>query len=108
MGWSWYLANDMQFFLFAPFLLLALYWSKVCGVLVISFILIASTVLTGVFSSLTMQQPAPVSTGYYVLQGLDIYYDRNSSVTLPPPPTPEKDYGNFVTDLYTKPWIRTG
>jgi len=108
MGWSWYLANDMQFFLVAPFLLLALYWSKVFGVLVISFILIASTVLTGVFSSLTMQQPAPVSTGYYVLQGLDIYYDRNSSVTLPPPPTPEKDYGDFVTDLYTKPWIRIG
>jgi len=79
----------------------------VFGVIVISSVLLISTVITGVFSSITMQQPAAVSTGYYIKQGLDIYYDRiPSNSSLPPIPGPDKDYGTFVTDLYTKPWIR--
>jgi peptidoglycan/LPS O-acetylase OafA/YrhL len=46
MGWSWYLANDMQFFLIAPFLVLALYkWPKA------GFVLWLATLTSGLVSA---------------------------------------------------------
>jgi len=31
MGWSWYLANDMQFYWISPFMLIPLFYSKIFG-----------------------------------------------------------------------------
>ena len=45
MGWSWYLANDMQFYVLAPIILIPLYHFFPVG-LVISHVFIAATVAT--------------------------------------------------------------
>jgi peptidoglycan/LPS O-acetylase OafA/YrhL len=42
MGWTWYLPNDMQFFLILPFLVWLLYHYRTVGVVVVWFLTIAS------------------------------------------------------------------
>ncbi|KAK3607209.1 hypothetical protein CHS0354_031706 [Potamilus streckersoni] len=51
MAWSWYLANDMQFFVVSPILLIALYKSPIIGGIVSSIFLIASFITSGVIAS---------------------------------------------------------
>ncbi|KAL3870228.1 hypothetical protein ACJMK2_038305 [Sinanodonta woodiana] len=51
MGWSWYLANDMQFFIISPILLIALYRSPIIGGIVSSIFLIATFITSGVLAS---------------------------------------------------------
>ncbi|KAL3870249.1 hypothetical protein ACJMK2_038326 [Sinanodonta woodiana] len=51
MAWSWYLANDMQFFIISPILLIALYRSPVIGGIVSGIFLTATFITSGVISS---------------------------------------------------------
>ncbi|XP_072034489.1 O-acyltransferase like protein-like [Amphiura filiformis] len=46
MGWSWYLANDMQFFIISPIILYLLYKNRKIGFAVIGGILLISTCAT--------------------------------------------------------------
>ncbi|KAK3607208.1 hypothetical protein CHS0354_031705 [Potamilus streckersoni] len=51
MPWSWYLANDMQFFVVSPILLIALYKSPFIGVIVSGVFLTATFITSGVIAS---------------------------------------------------------
>ncbi|KAL5012556.1 hypothetical protein ScPMuIL_011107 [Solemya velum] len=51
-AWSWYLANDMQFYIVSPLIIIALYHSKLIGSIVGSVFLIATLISAGVISKL--------------------------------------------------------
>jgi hypothetical protein len=40
-NWTWYLANDMQFFFIAPFIIMAYYWKKKAGWIITSLLMVA-------------------------------------------------------------------
>ena len=47
MGWSWYLANDMQFFILAPLVLIPLYFSFPIGLAIAAIMLCATLATNG-------------------------------------------------------------
>ncbi|KAL4219668.1 hypothetical protein ACF0H5_022240 [Mactra antiquata] len=50
MGWSWYLANDMQFYILSPLLLVPLFYSPIFGgIMCLAFVLV-NFITTGVIS----------------------------------------------------------
>lgn len=58
MGWSWYLANDMQFFLLSSFFIALLYkWALLGGIVIFVFML-ASCITTGVITYVGNLPPA--------------------------------------------------
>ncbi|CAG2252383.1 unnamed protein product [Mytilus edulis] len=50
-AWAWYLANDMQFYVISPILLLPLYFNKVAGTIVTAMFLGGTTIATGIIST---------------------------------------------------------
>ena len=46
VGWTWYLANDFQFFLFAPFILMIMHRSKLAG-FIVNMSLIVLSIISG-------------------------------------------------------------
>ncbi|CAC5376494.1 unnamed protein product [Mytilus coruscus] len=50
LGWTWYLANDMQFYVISPILLLPLYRSKVAGSVIAIAGILGTTILTRIIS----------------------------------------------------------
>ncbi|XP_076807344.1 nose resistant to fluoxetine protein 6-like [Clavelina lepadiformis] len=112
LPWSWYLANDTQFYILAPFFLLALYKFPGLGVALLSIVLTASITITGVFSSITQQQPQPVTLGVFakIFTSLSLPALNQTSevmqadlVGADPP-----QYSPYMSDIYTKPWCRIG
>ncbi|GAM20720.1 hypothetical protein SAMD00019534_038950 [Acytostelium subglobosum LB1] len=81
MGWSWYLANDMQFYLLAPFVLLAYRKFKPAGWLMI-VALLAVCFTTNIWITIKFH--------------LATFFDLSPQVT------------DFTTDIYSKPWTRVG
>jgi peptidoglycan/LPS O-acetylase OafA/YrhL len=77
MGWSWYLANDMQFYIISPIFLLSLHYFPILGVILTSLACLASIIATGLISA------------YYDLQ------IGTFGMT-----------GNGFTNLYVVPWCR--
>ncbi|CAC5409716.1 unnamed protein product [Mytilus coruscus] len=49
-AWAWYLANDMQFYIISPIIILPLYFSKIAGTIVISIFLLATSITSGIVS----------------------------------------------------------
>lgn len=80
---TWFLANDMQFFLFSPLLLITLCCHKRFGVILCCTVIVVSAVITGILSGMR-QWPATI-------------LDQAS----PGAPTWFKDY-------YIAPWSRVG
>ncbi|XP_064616908.1 nose resistant to fluoxetine protein 6-like [Liolophura sinensis] len=80
MGWTWYLANDMQFYVVSPLILLPLYYSGLIGVIIITVFLLATLIASGVISS----------TNHYLSGALSM-----------------ADQKAFL-DLYIRPWTRMG
>ncbi|XP_053384254.1 nose resistant to fluoxetine protein 6-like isoform X2 [Mercenaria mercenaria] len=85
MLWSWYMANDMQFYIVSPLLLIPLYFSSVFGGLVCFAFLIGSFTVTGILSS---QNDFP----------MDILGTGGE-------PT---NAAKYFDDIYTKPYCRIG
>ncbi|CAK8686761.1 unnamed protein product [Clavelina lepadiformis] len=111
-GWGWYLANDTQFYILAPIFLLVLYKFPGLGVALLSIVLTASITITGVFSSITQQQPQPVAIGVFakIFTSLSLPTLNQTSevmqadlVGADPP-----QYSPYMSDIYTKPWCRIG
>ncbi|XP_067661103.1 nose resistant to fluoxetine protein 6-like [Haliotis asinina] len=59
--WSWYLANDMQFFVLTPLILIPLFYSEMLGMIVIGVFLAATLTTAGLISRL---DNIPVGTFY--------------------------------------------
>ncbi|XP_078490206.1 LOW QUALITY PROTEIN: O-acyltransferase like protein-like [Ciona intestinalis] len=98
-GWSWYLANDMQFYLLSPFILILLYRSKTFGFLVMLVLLIGSTLITGVLSKETNLQPTPIGVNLYMSIFGRFMVNTSAEVTYAE---------RYKTDTYTTPWCRIG
>jgi peptidoglycan/LPS O-acetylase OafA/YrhL len=69
MGWSWYLANDFQFFLITPFLLAVYLASKRAGVLLITVLIVGCIGANGYLSWHFKADISPMSEAY----SLNIY-----------------------------------
>ncbi|XP_038052246.1 uncharacterized protein LOC119724969 [Patiria miniata] len=89
MGWSWYLANDMQFFVISPIIIYLLYKYSKLGLGLIVALCLASFGIT-----------AYIATKYGVTLGVAINppYSNNNTII---------DYGNGNPDIiYGKPYCR--
>jgi peptidoglycan/LPS O-acetylase OafA/YrhL len=49
-GWTWYLANDMQFYIISPIMLIPLYFSGPVGLVITGIILVGSLIVTGILA----------------------------------------------------------
>ncbi|XP_060080527.1 O-acyltransferase like protein-like [Ylistrum balloti] len=83
-AWSWYLANDMQFYVISPLLLVPLYFSKKIGGFVCAMFLLGVTIT-----------PAVISAHYQL---------PSSQFTLIPSP----HAANYFPEYYIKPYCRMG
>lgn len=50
MAWSWYLSNDMQFYIISPLMLVPLYYSPLWGSISCFVLILANFIMTGVIS----------------------------------------------------------
>ncbi|XP_014788954.2 nose resistant to fluoxetine protein 6 [Octopus bimaculoides] len=80
MGWSWYLANDMQFYWISPLIIIPLYKSAKLGHLVALLLLVAHFAVTAVIATL-----------------------NHSSITLV-----SQDNNDDFDQIYIKPYTRIG
>ncbi|XP_021359994.1 nose resistant to fluoxetine protein 6-like [Mizuhopecten yessoensis] len=87
MGWSWYLANDMQFYVVSPLLLVPLYFSKNIGLFVNFLALLGITIATGVVST---------------------HYELNASMLSVNPAKMVEGQTHYFYDYYIIPWCRMG
>ncbi|TKR64165.1 hypothetical protein L596_024746 [Steinernema carpocapsae] len=87
MGWTWYMANDMQFHIFSPILIIMLYKLKKVGVAGAMGLIVASAVIKLTIMMTYDYPPAPLLT---------------STLTIL---TVLNDYWN---DVYVKPYVRCG
>ena len=85
MSWSWYLANDMQFFVISPLIIVPLYLWFTGGLIASGFLLLVSFAVTGFL------------VGFYNLPA-STYLPWGVSFGSP-------DYG---TQVYVKPYCRIG
>ena len=86
-GHSWYLSNDMQFYILSPLMLVPLYFRKSAGLFVCSLFLLTTWVTT---ISLSVKHSWPAN-----------FFSAN--ITAEP-----KNIGSFGADYYMKPWCRIG
>eukprot|EP01133_Synstelium_polycarpum_P007426 gene7426-8687_t len=81
MSWGWYMANDFQFYLIAPFVVVAFRSKKLAGYVFVA-LLVALTFTTNIWLSLKFN--------------IGTFFDLSIVAT------------TFATDIYQKPWCRIG
>lgn len=86
VGWGWYLANDMQFFLISPVMLIPLFFLWPLGVAVTIVILVVCIFITGVLAG--------------------VYNLGVSSFVALAHPVANATYGDFNDIYYGKPYCR--
>ena len=88
MSWGWYLANDMQFYVISPLIIIPLFYWFAGGVVASSCLLLVSFAITGFITG---------------------FYNYPASVYLPMVwGLPSLNLPNAEADVYTKPYCRIG
>ena len=64
MEWSWYLSNDMQFFVLAPIIIIPLYFFFTLGFIIAGILLVATFVANGAISGVEELNANPVQGGF--------------------------------------------
>ncbi|XP_011450645.3 nose resistant to fluoxetine protein 6 [Magallana gigas] len=85
MAWSWYLSNDMQFFILSPLMLIPLYYHEIAGIIVCLVFLLGTTIAPGVLSTHYDMPPSLFTVGGSQ-DGIVDYFSK----------------------YYIKPWCRMG
>ncbi|XP_061163959.1 nose resistant to fluoxetine protein 6-like [Saccostrea echinata] len=85
LGWSWYLNNDMQFYVLSPLMIVPLFFNKIAGAVVTFVFLLAATITPGVLS-----------------------YVKNLPVHTIGGGPKDADRGAFFEDYYIVPYCRMG
>ena len=63
LQWSWYLSNDMQFFVLAPIVIIPLYFFLSLGLIISGILLVATFVANGTISAVEELDATPVQGG---------------------------------------------
>ncbi|XP_048777960.2 nose resistant to fluoxetine protein 6-like [Ostrea edulis] len=85
LGWSWYLNNDMQFYIVSPLLIVPFYFNKIVGAIISAIFLLAFTIIPGVIS-----------------------YMNNLSLHSIGGGPKDADRVSYFDDYYIVPWCRMG
>ena len=92
MPWSWFLANDMQFYILAPLIIIPLYYLYPLGLSLIAVLLPINFAIIGGISG-----GYDISVNVAKIEELSMAYTQN-----------ELAKHNLTDDIYTKPWTRVG
>ncbi|XP_071495965.1 nose resistant to fluoxetine protein 6-like [Diadema antillarum] len=90
--WTWYLANDMQFFLISPLIIIPLFWYPAVGVSILSTLCIASFITTAVLVEQHGFQPGVILSG----QGMSVSEPEGRFLPA----------DSYMDVIYTKPYCR--
>ena len=92
MPWTWYLANDMQFFIIAPIIIIPLYFCYPVGL-----------TLLGIMLALNLATIGGIAGTYGIRANVAKFDEVTQALS---DEGPEKH--NITDDMYTKPWTRIG